>query len=75
MIGLLCFVLTILILPFAGGRGILDGRRATTHWSHAEELGRRFPKIIVEMDRIFVADGPVWTSAGMTAGIDLALGH
>jgi len=54
--------------------GILDGRRATTHWSHAEELGRRFPKITVEMDRIFIADGPVWTSAGMTAGIDLALG-
>src|ERR1700694_3715287 len=54
--------------------GILDGRRATTHWSYAEELGRRFPKITVEMDRIFIADGPVWTSAGMAAGIDLALG-
>jgi transcriptional regulator GlxA family with amidase domain len=54
--------------------GILDGRRATTHWSYAEELGKRFPKITVEMDRIFIADGPVWTSAGMTAGIDLALG-
>lgn len=54
--------------------GILDGRRATTHWAFAQELGRRFPKIIVEMDRIFIADGPVWTSAGMSAGIDLALG-
>src|ERR1700747_845319 len=54
--------------------GILDGRRATAHWWRAEELGRRFPKITVEMDRIFIADGPVWTSAGMTAGIDLALG-
>jgi transcriptional regulator GlxA family with amidase domain len=54
--------------------GILDGRRATTHWAYAQELQRRFPKVIVEMDRIFVADGPVWTSAGMTAGIDLALG-
>jgi transcriptional regulator GlxA family with amidase domain len=54
--------------------GILDGRRATTHWAFAQELGQRFPKIIVEMDRIFIADGPVWTSAGMTAGIDLALG-
>jgi transcriptional regulator GlxA family with amidase domain len=54
--------------------GILDGRRATTHWSYAQELGKRFPKITVEMDRIFIADGPVWTSAGMTAGIDLALG-
>jgi len=54
--------------------GILDGRRATTHWAYAHELQRRFPKVIVEMDRIFIADGPVWTSAGMTAGIDLALG-
>jgi transcriptional regulator GlxA family with amidase domain len=54
--------------------GILDGRRATTHWAFAQELGRRFPKVIVEMDRIFIADGPIWTSAGMTAGIDLALG-
>jgi transcriptional regulator GlxA family with amidase domain len=54
--------------------GILDGRRATTHWAFAQELSRRFPRILVEMDRIFIADGPVWTSAGMTAGIDLALG-
>jgi transcriptional regulator GlxA family with amidase domain len=54
--------------------GLLDGRRATTHWAYAQELQRRFPKVRVEMDRIFVADGPIWTSAGMTAGIDLALG-
>src|SRR6266403_680807 len=54
--------------------GILDGRRATTHWAWAQELQQRFPKVRVEMDRIFIADGPVWTSAGMTAGIDLALG-
>jgi transcriptional regulator GlxA family with amidase domain len=54
--------------------GILDGRRATTHWLFTRELQSRFPKIKVEMDRIFIADGPVWTSAGMTAGIDLALG-
>jgi transcriptional regulator GlxA family with amidase domain len=54
--------------------GILDGRRVTTHWAWAQELGRRFPKVRVEMDRIFIADGPVWTSAGMTAGIDMALG-
>jgi transcriptional regulator GlxA family with amidase domain len=54
--------------------GLLDGRRATTHWARAQELQRRFPKVRVEMDRIFIADGPVWTSAGMTAGIDLALG-
>jgi putative intracellular protease/amidase len=54
--------------------GILDGRRATTHWAFAQELAQRFPKVRVEMDRIFIADGPVWTSAGMTAGIDMALG-
>ena len=54
--------------------GMLDGRRATTHWAQAQELQQRFPKVRVEMDRIFIADGPVWTSAGMTAGIDLALG-
>src|SRR5260221_41350 len=54
--------------------GLLDGRRATTHWAYAGELQRRVSKVAVEMDRIFIADGPVWTSAGMTAGIDLALG-
>ena len=54
--------------------GILDGRRVTTHWAFAREFERRFPKVRVEMDRIFIADGPVWTSAGMTAGIDMALG-
>jgi transcriptional regulator GlxA family with amidase domain len=53
--------------------GILDGRRATTHWAYARELKARFPKVKVEEDRIFLVDGPVWTSAGMTAGIDLAL--
>jgi transcriptional regulator GlxA family with amidase domain len=53
--------------------GILDGRRATTHWLHARELQARFPGVRVEDDRIFIKDGPVWTSAGMTAGIDLAL--
>jgi transcriptional regulator GlxA family with amidase domain len=53
--------------------GILDGRRATTHWLRARELQRRFPSIRVEEDRIFVRDGRVWTSAGMTACIDLAL--
>ncbi len=54
--------------------GILDGRRVTTHWAWAQELARRFPKVRVEMDRIFVEDGPVWTSAGMTAAVDMALG-
>lgn len=54
--------------------GLLDERRATTHWMYAADLQARFPRITVEMDRIFIADGPIWTSAGMTAGIDLALG-
>ena len=53
--------------------GLLDGRRATTHWRRARELQARFPKVKVEEDRIFIIDGSVWTSAGMTAGIDLAL--
>lgn len=53
--------------------GVLDGRRATTHWAFARELQNRFPRVNVEEDRIFIIDGPVWTSAGMTAGIDLAL--
>jgi len=53
--------------------GVLDGRRATTHWNAAQELQARFPKVKVDADRIFIVDGPVWTSAGMTAGIDLAL--
>jgi transcriptional regulator GlxA family with amidase domain len=57
-----------------GEAGLLDGRRATTHWLFAKELQRRFPKASVEVDRIFIADGQVWTSAGMTAGLDLALG-
>ena len=54
--------------------GILDGRRATTHWLNARELQARFPAIKVEEDRIFIIDGSVWTSAGASAGIDLALG-
>jgi transcriptional regulator GlxA family with amidase domain len=53
--------------------GILDGRRVTTHWAFARELQTRFPKVKVDEDRIFIVDGSVWTSAGMTAGIDLAL--
>jgi transcriptional regulator GlxA family with amidase domain len=53
--------------------GLLDGRRATTHWNAARKLQARFPNVKVEEDRIFIIDGPVWTSAGMTAGIDLAL--
>lgn len=53
--------------------GLLDGRRAATHWSLCAELARRFPTVRVEPDPIFIHDGPVWTSAGVTAGIDLAL--
>jgi len=53
--------------------GVLDGRRATTHWYYAQELQRRFPNVKMEDDRIFIIDGPVWTSAGATAGLDLAL--
>jgi transcriptional regulator GlxA family with amidase domain len=52
--------------------GALDGRRATTHWALADELARANPAVTVEPDRIFVRDG-AWTSAGVTAGIDLAL--
>ncbi len=53
--------------------GILDGKRATTHWIAAGELKARFPKVKMEEDRIFIIDGSVWTSAGMSAGIDLVL--
>lgn len=55
------------------GAGLLDGRRATTHWRSAARLQQAYPRIRVEADRIFVRDGPIWTSAGITAGIDLAL--
>lgn len=53
--------------------GLLSNRRATTHWMMTAELGRRYPDVHVEADRIFVHDGQIWTSAGMSAGIDLAL--
>jgi transcriptional regulator GlxA family with amidase domain len=53
--------------------GALDGRRAVTHWQHCAELARRFPAVHVESDPIFVRDGSIWSSAGVTAGIDLAL--
>src|SRR5262249_39985380 len=56
-----------------GEAGLLDGRRATTHWRLSRKLQDAFPLTAVEADRIFIADGPIWTSAGMTAGIDLAL--
>jgi transcriptional regulator GlxA family with amidase domain len=53
--------------------GVLDGRRAATHWMYCNKLAQRFPAVHVESDPIFVCDGSVWTSAGVTAGIDLAL--
>jgi transcriptional regulator GlxA family with amidase domain len=56
-----------------GAVGLLDGRRATTHWLFLDELQRRYPKARVVDDGIHVKDGKVWTSAGITAGIDLTL--
>ncbi|MER7566874.1 GlxA family transcriptional regulator [Streptomyces sp. NPDC097941] len=56
-----------------GATGLLDGRRATTHWKIAGELATRYPKARVEPDAIYVRDGTMYTSAGVTAGIDLAL--
>ncbi|MEU3724017.1 GlxA family transcriptional regulator [Streptomyces sp. NPDC031705] len=53
--------------------GLLDGRRATSHWSVCERMARSYPRVSVEPDPIYVRDGPVATSAGVTAGIDLAL--
>ena len=53
--------------------GLLDGRRATTHWRNCHELATEYPQVTVVPDAIYVHDGNVWTSAGVTAGIDLAL--
>jgi transcriptional regulator GlxA family with amidase domain len=53
--------------------GLLNGKRATTHWMFADKLGRQYPRVIVEPDHIYVRDGHVYTSAGVTAGMDLAL--
>jgi transcriptional regulator GlxA family with amidase domain len=53
--------------------GLLDGRRATTHWRHAGDVAQRFPAIRLEPDRLFIQDGPLYTSAGITAAIDLTL--
>ena len=54
--------------------GVLDGRQVTTHWAAAKELQARYPRLKVDADRIFIEDGPIWTSAGASAGVDLALG-
>ncbi|MEC4592279.1 GlxA family transcriptional regulator [Nitrospirillum amazonense] len=56
-----------------GAAGLLDGRAATTHWQNAPALAERFPTARVELDRIYLRDGPLVTSAGVTAGIDLCL--
>lgn len=53
--------------------GLLDGKRATTYWVHAQAFRKRYPKVQLEEDRIYAVDGQFWTSAGMTAGLDLAL--
>jgi transcriptional regulator GlxA family with amidase domain len=57
----------------AAAAGLTDGRRVTTHWARAERLARAHPDTIVDPDPIYVRDGDLWTSAGVTAGIDLAL--
>lgn len=56
-----------------GQMGLLEGRRATTHWAYARQMRETFPDVRVEDDRIFINEGPVWTSAGLTAGLDLAV--
>jgi transcriptional regulator GlxA family with amidase domain len=56
-----------------GGVGLLEGRRATTHWISSGRLASCYPGVLVEADSIYVNDGPVWSSAGVSAGIDLCL--
>jgi transcriptional regulator GlxA family with amidase domain len=53
--------------------GLLDGKRVTTHWNMSSKLARAFPQVKLEPDQIYVKDGPIYTSAGVTAGMDLAL--
>jgi transcriptional regulator GlxA family with amidase domain len=69
--GRLCSICTGAFILAAAG--LLDGRRATTHWRHTGVLSRGYPDVTVEPDAIFVRDGNTFTSAGVTAGIDLAL--
>src|SRR5262249_27533770 len=56
-----------------GEAGLLDGKRPTTHWQRTRHFVATYPKVKLEPDQIFVRDGDVWTSAGITAGIDLSL--
>jgi AraC family transcriptional activator FtrA len=68
------FVLSVCTGAFVlGAAGLLDGRRCTTHWRHAEELARRYPRADVHPNALYVEDGTVLTSAGTAAGIDLCL--
>jgi transcriptional regulator GlxA family with amidase domain len=53
--------------------GLLEGKRATTHWAHSDDFAACYPAVRLEADRIFIREGEIWTSAGITAGIDLAL--
>lgn len=53
--------------------GLLDGKRATTHWGNSSHFARVFPNVAMDSDRIYIREGNVWTSAGVTAGIDMAL--
>lgn len=53
--------------------GLLNGRRATTHWGASDSFTRRYPAVKLDADRIYIKDGPIWTSGGVTSGIDLAL--
>ncbi|HUB36410.1 MAG TPA: GlxA family transcriptional regulator [Solirubrobacteraceae bacterium] len=53
--------------------GLLDGRRVTTHWASAQRLAERYPRVLVDPEPIYLRDGRIWTSAGVTAGMDLAL--
>ncbi|AWY39870.1 helix-turn-helix domain-containing protein [Pseudomonas putida] len=67
-------VCSICVAAFAlAGAGLLDGRRATTHWGMARELAERFPMVEVDANPIWIKDGHIYTSAGISAGIDLAL--
>jgi transcriptional regulator GlxA family with amidase domain len=58
---------------FMAEAGLLDGRSATTHWESTDHFSRRYPKVKLDAERIFIRDGDIWTSAGISAGIDLAL--
>lgn len=69
-----CRMVSICTGAFAlAGAGILDGRRATTHWRYADDLRRRFPRVSVEPNVLYVDEGEVLTSAGVAAGLDLCL--